>query len=313
MLIEQTLFGTVDKVQQAIDLLREHEPPEGYYLCFSGGKDSTVIKALAELSGVKFDAHYQFTRIEPFEAQEFIRKYHPDIIWDYPPADMAELIVKNVIPPTRLVRYCCRCMKRCFGRGRVKITGLRGEESYGRSLRPIVDVARDGSTHVNVIKIGRLPTYGNSFTKTIFPIARCTMKASLVWAVFFARIKPKHKRNATLFASPKSSSITKTLAVNPSPSTKTNFAAIKKAQSGLRATTFFIGGLMTATQKTNWIMNNHSSVNGDVFMKNDWLTIPDAQRYKALGNGMAQPCADFILKKLMEVTNVQAPLTPPRL
>ena len=48
-------------------------------------------------------------------------------------------------------------------------------------------------------------------------------------------------------------------------------------------------------------------------MKNDWLTIPDAQRYKALGNGMAQPCADFILKKLMEVTNVQAPLTPPRL
>lgn len=152
MLIEQTLFGTVDKVQQAIDLLREHEPPEGYYLCFSGGKDSTVIKALAELSGVKFDAHYQFTRIEPFEAQEFIRKYHPDIIWDYPPADMAELIVKNVIPPTRLVRYCCRCMKRCFGRGRVKITGLRGAESYGRSLRPIVDVARDGSTHVNVIK-----------------------------------------------------------------------------------------------------------------------------------------------------------------
>ena len=26
----------------------------------------------------------------------------------------------------------------------------------------------------------------------------------------------------------------------------------------------------------------------------------DTKRYKALGNGMAQPCADFILKKVMQ-------------
>lgn len=32
MLIENTLYGTVDKVQDAISVLQEHEPPEGYYV-----------------------------------------------------------------------------------------------------------------------------------------------------------------------------------------------------------------------------------------------------------------------------------------
>ena len=48
MLIENTLFGTVDKVQVAIDKLKKYEPPEGYYVCFSGGKDSTVIYDLVK-------------------------------------------------------------------------------------------------------------------------------------------------------------------------------------------------------------------------------------------------------------------------
>ena len=29
----------------------------------------------------------------------------------------------------------------------------------------------------------------------------------------------------------------------------------------------------------------------------------DAKRYKALGNGMAQPCADFILRRIKEVSS----------
>ena len=151
MLIEQTLFGTVDKVADSIKLLRENEPPEGYYLCFSGGKDSVCVKALAEMSGVKFDTHYQFTHIEPREAQDFIREFHPDVIWDYPPQTMEELIIKNVVPPTRVIRYCCRCLKKCFGQGRVKLTGIRAGESHRRSLCSPVDHLKDGSTHVNAI------------------------------------------------------------------------------------------------------------------------------------------------------------------
>ena len=49
MLQEKTLFGDHDKIADSITLLRDLEPTEGYYLAFSGGKDSTCIKALANL------------------------------------------------------------------------------------------------------------------------------------------------------------------------------------------------------------------------------------------------------------------------
>ena len=61
MLVEETLFGRRDKVQIAIDRLRTFEPPEGYYLAFSGGKDSQAVYHLCREAGVKFDAHYSLT------------------------------------------------------------------------------------------------------------------------------------------------------------------------------------------------------------------------------------------------------------
>lgn len=30
---------------------------------------------------------------------------------------------------------------------------------------------------------------------------------------------------------------------------------------------------------------------------------PDSKRYKALGNGMAQPCPDYVIRRIVEVTN----------
>lgn len=42
--MEETLFGTQDKVDTAIQRLRTFEPAEGYFVAFSGGKDSQVKK-----------------------------------------------------------------------------------------------------------------------------------------------------------------------------------------------------------------------------------------------------------------------------
>ena len=43
-LIETDIFGdTEDLVAQSIALIKEHEPEDGYYVCFSGGKDSIVV------------------------------------------------------------------------------------------------------------------------------------------------------------------------------------------------------------------------------------------------------------------------------
>jgi len=65
--------GLPDLVDHAIELLREHEPPGGYILCDSGGKDSYyTILELAKMAGVRYQAVYNVTTIDPPELD------HPD-------------------------------------------------------------------------------------------------------------------------------------------------------------------------------------------------------------------------------------------
>jgi len=139
MLIENTLFGTRDKVQTAIARLREFEPPEGYWVAFSGGKDSIVIKDLVKRAGVKAEYHFNLTTVDPPELIYFIRQYHPDVIVDRPPKSMWQLIVENGLPPTRMQRWCCRYLKERGGKGRLVITGVRWEESARRKNRHMIE------------------------------------------------------------------------------------------------------------------------------------------------------------------------------
>jgi len=48
------------KEQEAIKRLKVFEPKdEPYYLCYSGGKDSDVIRILAQLAGVRHEIHHK--------------------------------------------------------------------------------------------------------------------------------------------------------------------------------------------------------------------------------------------------------------
>lgn len=137
-MIHQLDLNGHDKVEKAIMRLQTYEPPEGYYLCFSGGKDSVVIKALADMAGVKYDAHYAVASVDPPELVRFIKDVHPDVEFDYPKdkqgntVTMWSLIAKNTMPPTRIVRYCCEHLKEHGGKGRLKVTGVRWDESVRR-------------------------------------------------------------------------------------------------------------------------------------------------------------------------------------
>lgn len=137
MIHQLNLYGK-DRVEVAIDRLQTFEPRGGYYLCFSGGKDSCVIKALADMANVKYDAHYNATGIDPPELIYFMREYHKDVEWDIPRdkdgnrITMWSLIPKKRMPPTRLVRYCCEELKEGGGEGRMVVTGVRWAESTKR-------------------------------------------------------------------------------------------------------------------------------------------------------------------------------------
>lgn len=131
MLIENTLFGEVDKVKIAIDRLKQFEPEEGYYLAFSGGKDSQTIYHLAIEAGVKFDAHYNLTTVDPPELVRFIKTNYPEVGINRPEKTMWRLIEKKGLP-TRWSRFCCSELKEGGGEGRVCVTGVRWAESSKR-------------------------------------------------------------------------------------------------------------------------------------------------------------------------------------
>lgn len=145
-LIETNLLGERrDKVQTAIDRIRAFCPEEGYFVAFSGGKDSVVVKALCDMAGVKYDAHYNVTTVDPPELVRFIRAKHPDVIFNRPAMSMRQLIIKKQFPPTRMQRYCCEYLKETNGEGRVTMTGVRWAESRNRKANQGIATIFDGA------------------------------------------------------------------------------------------------------------------------------------------------------------------------
>jgi 3'-phosphoadenosine 5'-phosphosulfate sulfotransferase (PAPS reductase)/FAD synthetase len=62
------------KIENAIHTLKQYEPPEGYYVAFSGGKDSVVILDLVRKAKVKHDTHFHKTSIDAIAPKELIRR-----------------------------------------------------------------------------------------------------------------------------------------------------------------------------------------------------------------------------------------------
>ena len=121
------------KEKRAIQYLRMFEPQdEPYYLCYSGGKDSDCIRILAQLAGVKHDIVHNLTTVDAPETVYYVQSI-PGIKIEPPEMSMWRLIVERVVPPTRRSRYCCEELKERGGEGRMKITGVRWDESDARA------------------------------------------------------------------------------------------------------------------------------------------------------------------------------------
>lgn len=129
-----------DKVALAIRTLLHYEaaalekdPVNGYYLCNSYGKDSTVIRELARRAGVRHQCHHNLTTLDPPELIYFGRRNHPETIVHKPRVPLLERMVEKCNgPPTRIARWCCADYKEGAGADAIKITGIRASESPRR-------------------------------------------------------------------------------------------------------------------------------------------------------------------------------------
>ena len=146
------LFGLKDKIEKSIARLKYYEQdaidmnPDGYWLAFSGGKDSIVVYDLVKKSGVKHKVYMNLTTVDPPELIKFIRLNYKDVIFLRPPKSMYQLIVHRGAPCTRITRDCCRYLKEYSGSNNIMITGIRWQESNARNKRQLFEACYKNKT-----------------------------------------------------------------------------------------------------------------------------------------------------------------------
>lgn len=131
-----------EKIGYSINLLRKAErmaleldPENGFYLAFSGGKDSQALYHIAKMAGVKFKAHMNLTSVDPPEVIRFVKRQYPDVELIKPKMSIYDMALKKHILPTRSIRWCCAEFKETSGAGKVTLVGIRKEESPRRAKR----------------------------------------------------------------------------------------------------------------------------------------------------------------------------------
>ena len=149
-----------DKVDIAVRRLQEaaemsqmlYEKP--LVITYSGGKDSDTELKLAQIAKIPFEVLHSHTTVDAPETVYHVREtfrelelagikcdidYH--VRTDGTRTTMWNLIPKKLMPPTRIVRYCCSELKEGGGNGRFIVTGVRWDESNARKkTRGILEV-----------------------------------------------------------------------------------------------------------------------------------------------------------------------------
>lgn len=120
------------KIEQSIRLLQQVQkahPDEVIEIEYSGGKDSDVILQLAKEAGIRYEAIYKNTTIDPPGTIRHAQEMGATII--RPKRTFAELIQKKGAP-TRFARFCCSELKEYKVRD-VAVMGVRRSESRKRA------------------------------------------------------------------------------------------------------------------------------------------------------------------------------------
>lgn len=129
----------IKKIDHSINLLWKGEnlalkmqPEIGYYLAFSGGKDSQVLLSLAEKAGVKFRPYHNVTTIDSATTIRFIKSEYPQVEFQLPKKSFIKMVEEKGLP-TRKIRWCCEYYKEKVGTGCTVLTGVRAAESPKRA------------------------------------------------------------------------------------------------------------------------------------------------------------------------------------
>ena len=81
-----------DLLKKSEKLALMYDSEDGFFLAFSAGKDSQALYHVAQMAGVKFKAHINWTSVDPPQVIRFKRKHYPDVVYGklYGPTECTE-------------------------------------------------------------------------------------------------------------------------------------------------------------------------------------------------------------------------------
>ena len=139
--MKQKILHSIQLLQKAEKIALSYDPDHGYYLAFSGGKDSQCLYHIAQLAGVRFQAHMNLTSVDPPEVIRFVKTQYPDVQLIKPQRSIYQAAIDRQILPTMKVRWCCQEYKENAGAGKVTLIGIRHQESSRRAQRNEVEIS----------------------------------------------------------------------------------------------------------------------------------------------------------------------------
>lgn len=125
--------NTIELVHEAKQVLRlaamaAEQKGEVLELCYSGGKDSEVMRCLAIDEGIKFEPIYKMTTIDRPYTTAYCKERHVTILH---PAESFFQLMRHKGAPTRRCRWCCEKLKEYKIRN-TAVIGVRRSESRAR-------------------------------------------------------------------------------------------------------------------------------------------------------------------------------------
>ena len=138
--LRKKMLHSVELLQKAEKIALNYDAENGYYLAFSGGKDSQALFHMTQLAGVKFCGHMNLTSVDPPEVIRFVKKNYPEVELIKPGKSIFQHAIEKQILPTMRVRWCCAEYKETAGAGKVTLIGIRKAESSRRAKRNEVEI-----------------------------------------------------------------------------------------------------------------------------------------------------------------------------
>lgn len=139
--LRKKMLHSVELLQKAEKIALNYDAEQGYFLAFSGGKDSQALYHMAQLAGVRFQGHMSLTSVDPPEVIRFVKKNYPEVELIKPNKSIFQHAIEKNILPTMRVRWCCAEYKEGTGAGKVTLIGIRKAESARRAKRNEVEIS----------------------------------------------------------------------------------------------------------------------------------------------------------------------------